>query len=167
MPFFVGYFLSLMRPNSNLMWHDVFVTAPLFRHIVFNAWFRSFGGTLVYFGWFSDVVWTRIFYLRPPSFWYDLPSASSIQSNSSQVLPQIGIPINTSQIALFGIVRRGHRPQSAWADIPINTSQLALFGIVRRCGRGWRQHGHIFQPHIAPRTSHLPQHITYLMSICK
>jgi hypothetical protein len=29
-------------------------------------------------------------------------SASSIQSNSSQVLPQIGIPINTSQLA--GIV---------------------------------------------------------------
>jgi len=32
-------------------------------------------------------------------------SASSIQSNSSQVLPQIGIPINTSQLA--GIVWHG------------------------------------------------------------
>ena len=82
MPFFVGYFLSLMRPNSNLMWHDVFVTAPLFRHIVFNAWFRSFVGTLVYFGWFFDVLWTRIFYLRPPSFWYD--TASFIEFDSHQ-----------------------------------------------------------------------------------
>jgi hypothetical protein len=76
-----------------------------------------------------------------------LPSASSIQSNSSQVLPQIGIPINTSQLA--GIVWCGPR---------------------RVCGRGRRQHGRISQRttlHIAPRTSHLPQHIIYLMSICK
>ena len=110
MPFFVGYFLSLMRPNSNLMWHDVFVTAPLFRHIVFNAWFRSFGGTLVFFCWFSDVVWTWIFFAATLLLvWYSfihricLPSASSIQSNSSQVLPPIGIPINTSQLALLAL----------------------------------------------------------------
>ena len=114
MPFFVGYFLSLMRPNSNLMWHDVFVTAPLFQHIDFNAWFRSFRWTLVFFGWFSDVLilWRGVnpdllFAATLLLIWYSfilriwLPSASSIQSNSSQVLPQIGIPINTSQLALL------------------------------------------------------------------
>ena len=127
MSFFVGYFPSLTRSNSNLMWHNVFVTAPLFGHIDFNAWFRSFGGTLVFFCWFSDVVWTWIFFAATLLLvWYSfihricLPSASSIQSNSSQVLPQIGIPINTSQLA--GIVWRG---LVACADVVDTTGRIS------------------------------------------
>ena len=115
------------RPNFNLMWQDVFVTASLFRHIDFNAWLvPKFWGN---FNFFWLILWRGV---NPNLFfantllliWYHaishklyhrmwhqsasyhriwLPSASSIQSNSSQVLPQIGIPINTSQLALLAL----------------------------------------------------------------
>jgi hypothetical protein len=54
------------RPNSNLIWHNVFVTAPLFRHIDFNAWFRSFGGTLFFLS--DSLTWCE-----PGSFIWDHP----------------------------------------------------------------------------------------------
>ena len=161
MPFFVGYFLSLMRPNSNLMWHDVFVTAPLFRHIVFNAWFRSFGGTLVFI-LADSLTWCEP---RPPSFWYD--TASFIEFDSHQ----------HHQYKVI------HRKYCLKLEYQLTLHNSHYWHCTTRAsssigvgGRGWRQHGHIFQPigvghifqlHIAPRTSHLPQHIIYLMSIRK
>jgi hypothetical protein len=137
MSFFVGYFPSLTRSNSNLMWHNVFVTAPLFGHIDFNAWFRSFGGSLVFFGWFSDVVWTPIFYLRPPSFWYHTASFIGFdphQPHQYKVIHRKYCHKLEYQLTL---------PNSHYWHCTTRASSSIGVG-----GRGWRQHVHISQPHI-------------------
>ena len=39
----------LARRISNLMWHNLYVTPPLFRHSNFNVCFQSFEGTFMFF----------------------------------------------------------------------------------------------------------------------
>ncbi len=113
MPFFVGYFLSITHVCASQLQFDV---TQCFCHCSFVSthWLQcmvpKFWGN---FSFFWLILWHGV--NRPPSFWYDtasyhriwLPSASSIQSNSSQVLPQIGIPINTAQLALLALYDAG------------------------------------------------------------
>jgi hypothetical protein len=78
MPFFVGYFLSLTRPNSNLMWHDVFVTAPLFRHWL-QCMVPKFWGNFSFF-------WLILWRGEPRSFICDHPPFDMIPCNKSQIV---------------------------------------------------------------------------------